>query len=222
MSLILKSLTTIVESSENDQRKKEHKWRHFQTLPLACGRRQKAKQKVLARWAPTAPAGSGWAQIPGAQLKNSSQAPGRELTKHLQQTFRKVCSSPFILLSCPKHVHPQAWLTFWLSAKESDPWSGRQTVWRENRQAEVTVNNSESNPVTGFSRDGPWNETLIFRVVQPQFLPSGLFLKCKALVFGKSKESAKVLPIRSLRFIVSVWGATGCGSSNLKWFFISV
>lgn len=90
------------ESDHNNRMKwkwpKKKKMCHFRTPPLASGRRQKAKQKALAGRAPAAPAGSIWAQIPGVQLKNSSQAPGRELAKLLQQIFRKVL--PLLSFCC--------------------------------------------------------------------------------------------------------------------------
>lgn len=68
-------------------KEKQYKWCHSQPLPLASGRKQKAKQKVLARRAPAGPASGHtflvhcWGTLPklqGGNLQNiSSKSSGR-------------------------------------------------------------------------------------------------------------------------------------------------
>lgn len=56
----------------------------------ATGLWEKTESKAESAGTPSSHSLSIWAHIPGALLRNSSQAPGRELAKHLQQIFRKV------------------------------------------------------------------------------------------------------------------------------------
>lgn len=76
-------------------------------------------------------------------------------------------------LTFPKLLHPRTRLTFWLSAKEFVPWSGRQRIAHENGQLELTANNSDNNLATDFSRQGSRNGTVAFGTVQTQLLLFG-------------------------------------------------
>lgn len=58
----------------------------------ATGLWEKTKSKAESAGTLSTHSPNIWAHIPGALLRNSSQAPGKELAKHLQQIFRKVFS----------------------------------------------------------------------------------------------------------------------------------
>lgn len=109
--LHLKSLTTIVEPSENDQRKQEHEGCHFPAPPLACGRRQSRAEA----WAPRCRSPAGLLAQPEnlPRLQGAHGTPPANLREGPFSSFRPAVMS--------KRVHPRACLTFWLSAKESDP-----------------------------------------------------------------------------------------------------
>lgn len=107
---------------------KEYKFCHSQPVPL----REKTESKAESAGTPSSCSPSIWAHIPGALLRNSSQASGRELAKHVQQIFRKVLLLLSLYCHFPSFSSPR--LTFWLSAKEFGPWNGRQKVSCENRQ----------------------------------------------------------------------------------------
>lgn len=185
-------------------KEREHKRCHFQTLPLASGRRPKAKQEALARWAPTAPPGIIWAQTPGAQLKNSSQAPGRELAKHLQQVFRKV----LLLLSFCCHFPNSSTLvslTFWLSAKEFDPWRGRQTISHETGQLEKqhsAVTTTWSQVSAG---RGPETKLLDLEWHKPSLCWSGFSWNARHIHLGRAADRYNFTLTHSLRLIRSGW-----------------
>lgn len=85
----------------------------------ATGLWEKTESKAESAGTPSSHSPSIWAHIPGALLRNSSQAPGRELAKHLQQIFRKVLL--LLSLCCHFPSFSTVRLTFWLSAKEFDP-----------------------------------------------------------------------------------------------------
>lgn len=82
----------------------------------------------------------------------------------------------FFWLSFLKLLHPQTHLTFWLSAKEFDPWSSRQRISHENSQSELTATNSDS-LATDLSRQGSRNGTIAFGTAQTQIQFFGVVLE---------------------------------------------
>lgn len=178
LTLHLKSLTTIITPLKWKGPKEKIYIQIVSFSSSATGLWEKAGSKAksivtLSSCSPTShyPGTASWRAV--EELFRGS----REGTcKASQQIFRKVLLAFFyffFFLTFPKLLHPQTRLTFWLSAKEFVPWSGRQRIAHENGQLELTANNSDNNLATDFSRQGSRNGTVAFGTVQTQLLLFG-------------------------------------------------
>lgn len=164
--------------------KKEYKWCHSQPLPLASGRKQKAKQKALARRAPTAPASGHtflvhcWGTLPklqGGSLQNiSSKSSGRS-SFSFNSAATSQASPPSDSLS---GYQPRS-LTLEVADKRFHVKTDRQN-WQES------------------TATAAWLQVLVGTEPETKLLYSGWYkpscpawvsLTCKELRFGKSSRS---------------------------------
>lgn len=179
--LHLKSLTTIIDWSENDQRKRT------QTVSFpnsATGLWEKAESKArsagtLSSRGPSRPYLGTDSDTVEELFPSSREGTCKASPAHLQEGP----SSPLVLLSFPKLLHPR--FSHFLAISQGVwPLKGQTNNFTWNGPAGKTALSSDNDLVPGFSRERPWNQITGFGAAQARPLLGGFFLKCKAGTVG--------------------------------------